>query len=99
MRYFFGARVVVEPVRAQRLDREKQAEASFSYSHHINPMRQIYDELMIRAEIESPKGLSEEQQKAFDRALNRMVRHLRLYIAEEFELIEHLDPKLAKSDI
>ena len=99
MRYFFGARVVVEPVRAQRLEHERQAEASFSFTHHINPMRQMNDELMIRAEVESPKGMSEGQQRAFERALNRMARHLRLYIAEEFDLIEHLDSELEKKHV
>ena len=88
MKYFFGARFVVEPIRIQRLERERQAERSGSYQHHVNPMRQVYDEMSLRAEIETPCGLTDDQQKAVERALDRMLEKLRRYIAEEFEMLD-----------
>ena len=88
MRYFFGARIVVEPIRIQRLENEKLAEAGFSFGHHAYPMRQMSDELQIRAEVESPRGLTDKQRKAFEAAMNRMLKDFRTYLAEEFALIE-----------
>lgn len=97
MKYFFVARVVVEPVQIQRLERERQAEASHSFRHHINPMRQMDDEMTIRAEIDTPRGLTDEQQKAFERAMNLMLREFRSCIAAEFEDIERMN-QLAKKE-
>lgn len=87
MRYRFAARVIVEPVRLQRLDSEKRSEDSFSFRHHINQLREMDDEMTILAEVESPKGMDEKQKRAFERAMNRMLRHFRCYVFEEFDAI------------
>jgi len=87
MRYRFGATVVVEPVRLQRLEQERRSEDSFSFGHHAYPLRDMGDRLTISAEVESPRGMTPEQQKAFERAMNRMLRHFHSYIADEFSAI------------
>lgn len=93
MRYHFGCRIVVEPIRVQRMEAEARAEAGFSFGHHAYPMREMHDELQMRVEVESPRGLTDTQQKAFGNALNRMARTLRRFIAEEFEAIEEAEAR------
>ena len=84
MRYTFAATVVVEPIRLEREDREREAERSLSFSHVNAPFREMGDCMLIRAEVDSPRGTSPEQQTRFERAMNRTLNHFRYYIAEEF---------------
>ena len=88
MRYFFSARIVIEPIRIQRIENETRADAGFSFGHHAYPMRRMCDELQMRSEIETPRGLTDKQQKALEVAMNRMLQDFRVYVAEEFSQIE-----------
>jgi len=89
MKYTFGAKVIIAPIRLQRLEQEKQQEKSLCYTHQANPFREMDDEMTILAEVESPKGMSNQQQQAFERAMNRSLRQLRYFIDEEFSEIKN----------
>lgn len=85
--YKFCVVVVVEPVRMQRIEREKQAESQFDCHHHTDPFRRMFDAMRIEANVSAPKGMTPQQTQAFERAMNRTLRHFRHYIAEEFDAI------------
>ena len=87
MNYRFTARVIVEPIQLDRIEREERYEDSLNFSHHLDPLRQRHDEMIITCEIESPSPMTEPQHKAFEKALKRMISRFRLYVAEEFDNI------------
>lgn len=87
MRCMFGAKIIVDPIALRMVSQKDSSGIGVPFPYPSNPLSETGNELLIRAEVESPRDLTLDEEDAFVRALNRALKRFRTYVAEEFEHI------------
>jgi hypothetical protein len=87
--YTFVVRLPLKPIRLQRETDERTAEEMHArFDHHINPMRELGDEMVINALVKTPSQMTEPQNKALMEAFNDVMREFEFRFADNLERLE-----------